>query len=166
MMFFVYAVITLTVVLLAIINVQPFKKSAVRYPSNDPIFFILLSLTFITIIGIDVTSRENIFFNYSTMTMLIFSVIVPIIYITFFITLWLARRVKWIHQLIDKRRTHSLLFHPILFCRITNNLIYFFSSHAKRSSNFDNKNHFYKNVTVHEKTMHNALDINLRYRPI
>ena len=41
--------------------------------------------------------------------------------------------------------THSLLFHPILFCRITNNLIYFFSSHAKRSGNFDNKNHFNKN---------------------
>ena len=38
MMFFVYAVITLTVVLLAIINVQSFKKSAVRYPSTDPIF--------------------------------------------------------------------------------------------------------------------------------
>ena len=48
-------------VLLAIINVQPFRKSAVRYPSNDPIFFILLSLTF-TIIGMDIVSRENRFF--------------------------------------------------------------------------------------------------------
>ena len=45
----------------------------------------------------------------------------------------------------DTGGTHSLLFHPILFCRITNNLIYFFSSHAKRSGNFDNKNHFNKN---------------------
>ena len=104
MMFFVYAVITLTVVLLAIINVQPFKKSATRYPSTDPIFFILLSLMFITIIGTDVMSRENLFFYYGTLTMLILSAVVPIIYITFFITLWLARRVKWIHQLIDKQR--------------------------------------------------------------
>ena len=104
MIFFVYAVITLTVVLLAIINVQPFKKSAVRYPSNDPIFFILLIFTFIIFIGVDVTSRENLFFYYCTLIILIFSVIVPIIYITFFITLWLARRVKLIHQLIDKQR--------------------------------------------------------------
>ena len=104
MMFFVYAVITLTVVLLAIINVQPFKKSAIRYPSTDPIFFILLILTFIIFIGVDVTSRENLFFYYGTLTMLIFSVIIPIIYITFLITLWLARRVKWIHQFIDKQR--------------------------------------------------------------
>ena len=34
--------------------------------------------------------------------------------------------------------THPLLFHPILFCRITNNLIHFFSRHAKRSHDFDN----------------------------
>ena len=104
MMFFVYAVIILTVVLLVIINVQPFKKSATRYPSTDPIFFILLSLTFFTIIGTDVTSRENLFFYYGTLTMLILSEVVPIIYIIFFITLWLARRVnKRIHQFIDKQ---------------------------------------------------------------
>ena len=91
MMFFVYAVITLTVVLLAIINVQPFKKSAVRYPSTDPIFLILLSLIFVAVI-----SRENLFFHYSILTMAL-SVVVPITYISFFITLWLVRRVKWIH---------------------------------------------------------------------
>ena len=102
MMFYVYAVITLTVVLLVIINVQPFKKSATRYPSTDPIFFILLSLIFVTSIGRDITSRENLFFYYSTLTMLGLSVVVSIAYITFFITLWLARRVKWIHELISR----------------------------------------------------------------
>ena len=102
MMFYVYAVITLTVLLLAIINVQPFKKSAVRYPSTDPIFLILLSLTFVTNMGRDVTSRENLFFHYSIVTMLALSVVVPTTYIVFFITLWLVRRVKWIHQLINR----------------------------------------------------------------
>ena len=101
MMFFVYAVITLIVVLLAIINVQPFKKSAVRYPSTDPIFLILLSLIFITNIGRDIISRENLFFHY-IMIMLALSVVIPITYIAFFITLWLVRRVKWIHQLINR----------------------------------------------------------------
>jgi hypothetical protein len=101
MMFFVYAIVTLTVLLIAMINVQPFKKSAVRYPSTDPTFIILLSLTFVTNIGRDVTSRENLFLHYSILTMLLLSIFVPIIYIAFFITLWLARRVKWIHQLIN-----------------------------------------------------------------
>ena len=103
MMFYVYAVITLTVLLLVIVNVQPFKKSAVRYPSTDPIFLILLSLIFVTNIGRDIsTSRENLFFYYSTTTMLGLSVVVSIVYITFFITLWLARRVKWIHEMISR----------------------------------------------------------------
>ena len=102
MMFFVYAVITLTVLLLVIINVQPFKKSAVRYPSTDPTFLILLSLIFVTNMGRDVTSRENLFFHYSIVTMLALSVVVPTTYIVFFITLWLVRRVKWIHQLINR----------------------------------------------------------------
>ena len=101
MMFFVYAVITLTVVLLVIINVQSFKKSAVRYPSTDPIFLILLSLIFVTNMGRDITSRENLFFHY-IMTMLALSVVIPITYIAFFITLWLVRRVKWIHHLINR----------------------------------------------------------------
>ena len=102
MMFYVYAVITLTVLLLVIVNVQPFKKSAVRYPSTDPIFLILLSLIFVTNIGRDVTSRENLSFYYSTTTMLGLSVVVSIAYITFLIILWLARRVKWIHELISR----------------------------------------------------------------
>ena len=106
MMFFVYAVITLTVVLLAIINVQSFKKSAVRYPSTDPIFLILLSLIFVTNMGRDVIYRENVFSHYSILTMLALSIVVPIAYIAFFITLWLIRRVKWIHQLINIGRNN------------------------------------------------------------
>ena len=102
MMFFVYAVITLIVQLLAIINVQPFKKSAVRYPSTDPILLILLSLTFVTNMGRDVMSRENLFIYDIILTMLALSIVVPITYIAFFITLWLFRRVKWIHQLINR----------------------------------------------------------------
>ena len=47
----------------------------------------------------------------------------------------------------DQLLTHSLLFHPILFCRITNNSIHFFSRHAKRSRDFDNKNFLTKIIT-------------------
>ena len=101
MMFFVYTVITLSVLLITIINVQPFKKSAVRYPSTDPVFLILLSLIFVTNIGRDVTSRENLFLHYSVLTMLVLTAIASIIYIAFFISLWLAVRIKRILQLVN-----------------------------------------------------------------
>ena len=103
MMFFVYAVLALVIVLIAIINIQPFKKTAVRYPSNDPIFLILLSLFFIFNIGRDVASRENIFVHYSVLMMLALSAVVPIIYIAFFISLWLAVKMKRICQLVIRR---------------------------------------------------------------
>ena len=80
-------------VLLAIINVQPFRKSAARYPSNDPIFFILLSLTF-TIIGTDIMSRENRFFHYIWY--------VDNADIISSCSHKLHRRVKRIHQLINR----------------------------------------------------------------
>lgn len=42
-------------------------------------------------------------------------------------------------------KTRSLLFRPILFCRILVNLIGFFSMHAERFNDFDRKNIFTKN---------------------
>ena len=50
-------------------------------------------------------------------------------------------------------KTHSLLFHPILFCRITNNSIHFFSRHAKRSRDFDNKIFLTKIITILAKLL-------------
>ena len=104
MMFFVYAVLVLVIVLIAVINIQPFKKTAVRFPSNDSIFLVLLSLFFITNIGRDVASRENIFVHYSVLIMLALSAVVPIIYIAFFMSLWLALKIKRICQLVIRRK--------------------------------------------------------------
>ena len=104
MMDFVYAILALVVILIAIINVQPFKKTAVRYPSNYPIFLVLLSLVFVANIGRHVARRENIFFHYSALIMLALSAVVPIIYIIFFISLWLATKIKRIHRLVISQR--------------------------------------------------------------
>ena len=46
-MYFVYATIVLSILLIATINLEPFKKIAVRYPSTDPIFLILLCLFYV-----------------------------------------------------------------------------------------------------------------------
>ena len=101
MMFFVYAVITFIIFLIVMVNVQPYKKAAVRYPSTDSTFMILLSFSYIANIGRDIASRESTIY-YSTMTILaLLSAAVPILYIALFITFWLVTKVKWIHQLVN-----------------------------------------------------------------
>ena len=60
-MFFVYALIVLIVLLPVIINVQPFKKSAVRYPSTDSTFFILRTWPPLCriVLGMDISGFES-----------------------------------------------------------------------------------------------------------
>jgi hypothetical protein len=104
MMFFVYAVVSLVIILILVINIQPFKKAVVRYPSNDSIFLILLSSLFIGIIGRDIASRENAspFHTAVTMLVIILSIVVPLFYIAGFITFWLVSKIKQIHQFINR----------------------------------------------------------------
>ena len=101
MMFFVYALIFLLIFLTAMINIQPLKVT-VRYPSTDSIFFILLSLTFLAVIGRDNSGTENYFYS-TIMSVITFSAaFVPIFYITFLIISWMVSRRNWINWLIKK----------------------------------------------------------------
>ena len=107
MMFFIYSAITLVIFIIVMVNIQPFKKVVVRYPSTDSTFMILLSFSYIANIGRDIASRESTFY-YSTMTMLaLLSAVIPILYIALFITFWLVMKVKWIHQIISGRRSQN-----------------------------------------------------------
>ena len=104
MMFFVYAIIAVVICVVLAINLQPFKKAAVHYPSTDSTFMILLCIFFIANIGRDIASRE-IHLYYSTMTALAFtSAIIPVLYIALLVTYWLITKVKWIHRIINGRR--------------------------------------------------------------
>ena len=102
MIFFVYAVITLIIVLIAMVNIEPFKKAAIHYPSTDPIFFILLSLCYIAVLGRGFARNDS---YYYTMTVFTFSAgFVPIFYITYVIGFWLISKISWIHLLVNTLR--------------------------------------------------------------
>ena len=102
MMYFVYAVVAVLAYVIVAINLQPYKKSTVHYPSTDSTFMILLCICFIANIGRDTASRE-IHLYYSTITALvILSAIIPVLYIALLITYWLITKVKWIHQLLNE----------------------------------------------------------------
>ncbi len=91
--FFIYAIIILVVFLIAIINIQPYKKESVRYPSTDSIFFIFLSLVFILFLGREpamATKTEKITMMISAF---IFALI-PLVYTIVLITSWLVTRFR------------------------------------------------------------------------
>ena len=92
-MFFVYSLIVLLILLITIINVQPHKMVAVHYPSTDSIFLVLLSLTYVILLGSDVASLvKSSYITAITLFGLLSSALVPIVYITYLIGFWLVSK--------------------------------------------------------------------------
>ena len=92
-MYFIYALIVLIILMIAIINIQPFKKASVCYPSTDPIFMVLLSLVYVALLGRGIIFDTRHHTLYSVMTMLgLVMAIIPILYINVFIGSWLFSR--------------------------------------------------------------------------
>ena len=96
-MFFMYALILMIILLIATINIQPFKKASIRYPSTDPIFMIFLTLAYVVFLGRAVVFNTRHYTSYVVMSMLgLLSAIMPILFIAFFIGSWLFSKSKWI----------------------------------------------------------------------
>ena len=97
MMFFVYSTIIIVILLIAMINIQPFKEVADHY---DVVFHLLFRLGYISLIGLNNANSEN---NEYTMVLLIITILsatVPIVYITLLICFWLISMTKWIRSYI------------------------------------------------------------------
>ena len=93
-MFFMYAVILSAIFVMAIVNIQPYKKVARHTPSTDSAFSILLSLIYISYLGGDIASREMKTYD-TAMTLLGFlSAFVPLVYIIFLIGSWLIPKKR------------------------------------------------------------------------
>ena len=56
---FCYLWLNSVILLILLINIQPYKKSSVRCPSTDTTFFILLALFFAAILGLDLSALES-----------------------------------------------------------------------------------------------------------
>ena len=92
---FIYATIVLVVYLIAVINIQPYKKMAVRYPSTEPHFLIFLSLSFIALLGNMILPSKGLkIYHTAVKTFGVISVFASLIYIIFFIGFWLATRKR------------------------------------------------------------------------
>ena len=95
-MFFVYAVILLVINLIILVNIQPFKVIAPRYPSSKKISHILLSLLYIVILSfrIDVIKKQNSVDNVIILVTTFLLASVPIVYIMALICYWFASKAR------------------------------------------------------------------------
>ena len=96
MMYFVYSLIAFLILLVAVVNIQPFKKVASHYPSTDTVFYILLCLFHTVCIANDMATRGNSLMLIYTLIFGILIAFVPLVYITLLISLWIISRMKWI----------------------------------------------------------------------
>ncbi len=96
-MYFVYATVVFTLVMILLINVQPYKKITSKYPPTDLMFLFLFSLISIAILGRDHSDSEmyRCFHRIWVIISLILGFI-PAIYAGFLIGMWLFSRRKWI----------------------------------------------------------------------
>ena len=94
-MFFVYGLIVLLILLIAMINIQPLKKVNLRYPLPDLMFAFLLSFSYVAILGRGLVNIEKYFYYHTALTILEFlTAFVPLLYITYLIGSWLLSKIK------------------------------------------------------------------------
>ena len=94
-MFFVYCLITLLILLIAMINIQPLKRIGPHYPLVDIIFISLSCLIQIAILIKTAFVHEKYNSNYATLTVIKFlTSAIPIIYTSFLIGSWLFSKIN------------------------------------------------------------------------
>ena len=107
--FFVYADIFLAGYLIAIINIQPFKKADARHPSTDTVFFILVSLCYIAVIGRNFASTQKPAYKQLMLIITFTLAFVSIAYMLYLIIFWFISRLSWIKSLLKAQKMHNII---------------------------------------------------------
>ena len=91
--FHVYASVIIAIYVIAMINIQPFKKVANRYPSTDIIFLIFLILYYVVNTGSNNTNKQyaKILLMFVTASISVFALTVYTVLLMIF---WLLSRLK------------------------------------------------------------------------
>ena len=94
-MYYIYSLIALLILLIAMINIQPLKKVNLHYPIADLMFTFLLSFTYIGILGRGLANIEKYFSYHTALTIIgLLTLFVPLLYITYLIGSWLLSKIN------------------------------------------------------------------------
>ena len=92
-MFYIYTAIILTLLLIMMINIEPFKKVTFKYFSTDITFFFLFTVCYIAMVGRQVSAIETVTSIYTVLAILaILSALLPFLYIVYLICSWCISR--------------------------------------------------------------------------
>ena len=103
-MYYIYGTIILVVLLIAMINIQPFKKIVITNPTNDLTFLILFSIVHVVIAGRSLASMCNTYYI-ALMPLLLATAFVPLLYIAFLIGSWLISRARFMSILFRRLKS-------------------------------------------------------------
>ena len=94
-MYFAYALVVLLILMIALVNIQPYKKTPSNYPPTDLMFHFLLGLFYIALLGREQSTLE-IYLYFHTMWVVVSIALgfVPITYTCFLIGLWCFSKRK------------------------------------------------------------------------
>ena len=92
----IYAAILIAILVIAIINIEPYKKIISFFPSTDLMFLFLLSLLYVSVNGRGLAYSENYSIVYHGIFtgLSLLSALVPLFYIIFLISKWFVARVS------------------------------------------------------------------------
>ena len=101
-MYLVYGIVIILIHLIAIINIQPFKKVVINHPLTEQIFAVLLIFFYVALLGRNTSGVHKDVYR-KVMTPLAFVLaIVPLAYIFLLIGLWFVSRRRWINVCIRR----------------------------------------------------------------
>ena len=94
-MYFVYTLLIILVIVILLINFQPYKTSVSHYTTIDVSFLILLSVFYTSLLGNNVTASNGQKYLYFFNALATVSCVIQIVYITSIMLHWMYSRGKW-----------------------------------------------------------------------
>ena len=89
-MYFVYTAILAALWLILVINVHPFKKTVLHYPSTDKAFVAFIVLFYVSILGANIANIESRAYHLVCYIFVLSAPFVSLVYIFFVMFQWLA----------------------------------------------------------------------------
>ena len=92
-MYFIYGLIALFILMIAMINIQPFKKINLHYFLADLVFTFLFSFSLMAMLGRALVDLKHFYYHTTLTIIALLTGLVPLLYITYLIVSWLLSKL-------------------------------------------------------------------------
>jgi hypothetical protein len=107
-MYFIYALLLISVVVIFLVNFQPHKSAVSHYTTIEISFLILLMLHYMSVLGVNIIILNGQQYIYLIYILAFLSCFIPIIYLVFITLQWMYLKRKWSGQFLMRVRASLL----------------------------------------------------------